>query len=97
MLNIVCRHVEQKYLHVVVGHVWVCRHMLTDRAKPIICRQCHHLLPYGQTRRLREPVAVQDPEMAALKDSTVYPTLDTAQASRSRDSYMRLADSPPTL
>ena len=55
---------------------------------------------------MRFLAAVQDPEMAALKDSTVYPTLDPARASRGRDNYVRLgvlrtkpgrADSPPTM
>lgn len=47
----------------------------------------------------------QDPEMAALKDASVFPTLDPTAASRGRDDYSRLgalrtkpgrADSPPT-
>ncbi|TFK43315.1 adenosine deaminase/editase [Crucibulum laeve] len=55
---------------------------------------------------MRFLASVQDEEMAALKDSTVFPTLDPSAASRGRDDYGRLgvlrtkpgrADSPPTF
>lgn len=55
---------------------------------------------------MRYLAAVQDEEMAALKDSSNFPTLSPTAASRGRDDYSRLgvlrtkpgrADSPPTL
>ncbi|KAF8165121.1 adenosine deaminase/editase [Crassisporium funariophilum] len=55
---------------------------------------------------MRFLASTQDEEMAALKDSTLYPLLDSSTASRGRDNYARLgvlrtkpgrADSPPTL
>ncbi|CAA7259495.1 unnamed protein product [Cyclocybe aegerita] len=55
---------------------------------------------------MRFLASVQDEETASLKNSSVFPTLDSTEASRGRDNYTRLgvlrtkpgrADSPPTL
>ncbi|PPQ68774.1 hypothetical protein CVT24_007716 [Panaeolus cyanescens] len=62
-------------------------------------------LPCGDAS-MRYLASTQDEEMAALKNSTVFPTLDPMAASRGRDNYARMgvlrtkpgrADSPPTL
>ncbi|KAG2013459.1 D-arabinose dehydrogenase [Coprinopsis cinerea AmutBmut pab1-1] len=62
-------------------------------------------LPCGDAS-MRFLASIQDEEMAALKGTTVFPTLDPTAASRGRDNYGRLgvlrtkpgrADSPPTL
>jgi len=54
---------------------------------------------------MRILASVQDKEIASLKDSTTFPSLDPSAASRGRDDYSRLgvlrtkpgrADSPPT-
>ena len=55
---------------------------------------------------MRSLAAVQDKDMASLKDNAIFPSLGPSAASRGRDDYSRLgvlrtkpgrADSPPTL